>query len=286
MEKNRRWQVGLSDYVNLWRVSRKRQVSELDYREFQAFQAQLILDYLYSFDVKLQGKTVLDLGSGIGGYSEYMARQGATVLCVDLMANAVHLDKGCVPVVGDALSIPLATHSVDFVFCASLIEHVTEPLLILQEIERVLKPGGFCYLSFPPYYSPVGGHEYAPFHYFGEKWAMRLAGSRSSKGHPEWAQALYPINEQPTSFAGIYTNWGLYVMTIAKARNLVDATQLNLLDLSTRYFPYSFAQWPILGELLTWHVQFLLQQPSTALPVDAAVISAVSSTSATSSTPA
>ncbi len=256
-----RWHVGWQEYAKLWRLTRKRIRSELDYREFQAFQAQLIFDFLFAFGVKLQGQRVLDLGSGIGGYSEQMARQGAEVVSVDLMAGAVSLEEGCMPVVGNALHIPLATGSIDFVFCASLIEHVPNPLRVLQEVARILKPGGFCYLSFPPFYSPVGGHEYAPFHYFGEQWAMRLAGNRSQKSHPEWAKKLYPVNEQPTSFAGIYADWGLFVMTIAKARRLIAQSGMTMLDQSTRYFPHSLARWPVLGELLTWHVQFLLQQP-------------------------
>lgn len=150
-----RWQVRWGDYAKLWRLTRKRIRSEADYRAFQRFQAQLILDYLHSFGVRLRGKNVLDLGSGIGGYSVEMARAGATVVSVDLMAGAVSLENGCVPVVGNALHLPLATNSVDFVFCASLIEHVPNPHILLQEVARVLKQGGFCYLSFPPFYSPV-----------------------------------------------------------------------------------------------------------------------------------
>jgi SAM-dependent methyltransferase len=255
------WQVPFTDYVELWRLSRKRIRSEADYREFQAFQAQLILNYLAAFGVELAGKRVLDLGSGIGGYSEQMAQAGASVISVDLMAGAVRLDPRCVPVVGNALDVPLATASVDFVFCASLIEHVPNPQVLLQEVARVLKPGGYCYLSFPPFYSPVGGHEYAPFHYLGERLAMRLAAERSRKGHPEWAQQLYAVNEQPTSFAGIYADWGLFVMTISKARRLIRRSGLTQLDQSMRYFPRSFARWPLIGEVLTWHVQFLLQKP-------------------------
>jgi ubiquinone/menaquinone biosynthesis C-methylase UbiE len=176
------------------------------------------------------------------------------------MAGAVRLDASCQPVVGNALHVPLANQSIDFVFCASLIEHVPNPQILLQEVSRVLKPGGFCYLSFPPFYSPVGGHEYAPFHYLGEKFAMRLAHKRSQKGHPAWAQRLYSINEQPESFAGIYADWGLFVMTIAKARRLIARSGLTRVDQSTRYFPRSFATWPIVGEVLTWHVQFLLEK--------------------------
>ena len=256
------WHVPISDYVKLWQLSRKRILSELDYRECQAFQAQLIFNYLASFGVQVRGQRVLDLGSGIGGYSEQMAAAGADVVSVDLMASAVKLDSRCAPVVGNALHVPLADASIDFVFCASLIEHVPNPQILLEEVARVLKPGGVCYLSFPPFYSPVGGHEYAPYHYLGERLAMWLAGARSHKGHPAWAQRLYAVNTQPTSFAGIYADWGLFVMTIAKARRLIARSGLNLRDQSTRYFPHSFARWPILGELLTWHVQFLLQKPA------------------------
>jgi ubiquinone/menaquinone biosynthesis C-methylase UbiE len=192
-----------------------------------------------------------------------MAAAGALVVSVDLMAGAVRLDARCKPVIGHALHVPLGDQVVDFVFCASLIEHVPNPQALMEEIVRVLRPGGVCYLSFPPFYSPVGGHEYAPFHYLGERLAMRLARKRSQKGHPAWVQQLYAVNANPTSFASIYADWGLYMMTIAKARRLVMHSGLTLLDQSTRYFPHSFARWPVLGELLTWHVQFLLQRPAS-----------------------
>jgi hypothetical protein len=32
--------------------------------------------------------------------------------------------------------------------------------------------------------------------------------------------------------------------------------------MSTRYMPASFIRWPVIGEALTWHAQFLLRKPS------------------------
>jgi hypothetical protein len=51
-------------------------------------------------------------------------------------------------------------------------------------------------------------------------------------------------------------------MTIRKFRGLVAGSGLTCLDVSTRYLPVSFVRWPILGEFLTWHAQFLLAKPS------------------------
>ena len=243
----------------LYALARVRNRSEADYRAFQAFQASLILAYLRRHGCDVAGQCVVDLGSGVGGYSEEMARRGARVFSVDLMAHAVEV-QGSTRVTAGAQATPFRTASVDLVFCASLIEHVVEPGLIMQEIERVLKPGGWCYLSFPPFYGPTGGHEYAPFHYLGERLALRLARERSRRGHPDWARRLYPTADTPDSFAGIYDDWGLYVMTIAKARRLIGQRQFDLIDQSTRYLPYGFDKWPGVGEFLTWHVQFLLRR--------------------------
>jgi SAM-dependent methyltransferase len=251
----------LAQYGKLWQVSRQRIHSEADYRAFQAYQAELLLAYLQRHQVQVTERLVLDLGSGIGGYSEAFARNGARVISMDLMSQGVRLLPGCAPVAADALAIPLADNAVHLVFCASLIEHVPAPERLLAEIERVLAPGAYCYLSFPPYYSPMGGHEYAPFHYLGERTAMRLSAPRRMRRHPQWVRELYQVEVQPKSFADGYADWGLFRMTVGKAERLLAATSFEIVDLSTRYMPVSFVRWPVLREVLTWHVQFLLRVP-------------------------
>ena len=246
----------LGKMFQLWRLARKRHRSEEDYRTFQAFQAQLLVDYFRKFNVQLKERRVLDLGSGIGGYSQHLVRYGADVISLDLVVPS-HLTG--TSLVGNALDLPLRDNSIDIVFCASLIEHVAEPQRLIEEIERVLKKGGFCYLSFPPYYSPLGGHEFSPWHYLGEKWALRLSRGRSRV--PEWVAQLYKMPKTPRSFAEIYYGWGLYRMTIRKARSLIAKSDLILVDSSTRYMPISAVRWPVLGEFLTWHAQFLLRKP-------------------------
>jgi SAM-dependent methyltransferase len=247
----------LRDFRDLWRLSIRRKESEQSYREFQAFQAGLLIRYLEEHGVHFAGSRLLDLGSGLGGYSREFAARGARVFAVDLTPPRAQA-PGLHRISGSAAAVPLSDASVDLVFCASLIEHVPRPDEILGEIERVLKPGGVAYVSFPPYYSPLGGHEYAPFHYLGEKIAMRLRGRRKV---PDWVKSLYPVRGDAESFSDLFTGWGLFRMTIRKFRRLLRASHLRRLDMSTRYLPLSFIRWPWIGEVLTWHAQFLLQKP-------------------------
>jgi SAM-dependent methyltransferase len=248
----------LREVRDLWRLSVRRKDSEQSYREFQAFQAGLLIRYMEEHGVRLAGSRLLDLGSGLGGYGREFAARGARVLAVDLSPPRWR-GPGVHRIRAGAGAVPLRDGSVDLVFCASLIEHVPHPEEILGEIERVLKPGGVAYVSFPPYYSPLGGHEYAPFHYLGERVAMRLRGRRKV---PDWVHNLYPVRGDAASFSDLFTGWGLFRMTIRKFRRLLGASHLRCLDMSTRYLPASFIRWPWIGEVLTWHAQFLLRKPA------------------------
>lgn len=250
----------VSDYITLYKLAKARLRSEEDYRRLQRFQASLLLEYIYSFSININGRLVLDLGSGLGGYSQEIARKsGATVISLDLIGPLWSLEQGICVLIADALSIPLRDESVDFIFCASLIEHVSNPLLLLTEMKRVLKSGQYCYLSFPPFYSPRGGHEFSPFHYFGERWAIYLHCLLRRKP-PVWVTKVYKPSLSPTSFANTYQGWGLYKLTITKVVRAIKQVGLEIIDLSPRYLPINTARWPILGELLTWHIQFLLRK--------------------------
>ena len=158
----------LGSLGQLWKVSRRRLRSEADYRSFQAFQAIGVVDYLEKRGVAVAGQTVVDLGSGIGGYCLEFRDRGADVVAIDLIQpDALKGEDSVKLIAGSAEAVPIRSETVDFVFCASLIGHVPHPERLLQEIVRILKPGGLGYVSFPPYYRPVGGHEYAPLSLFG-----------------------------------------------------------------------------------------------------------------------
>jgi 2-polyprenyl-6-hydroxyphenyl methylase/3-demethylubiquinone-9 3-methyltransferase len=97
-----------------------------------------------------RGKTVLDLGCGGGFMSEALARKGATVIGVDPSEAAIHAAqdhavKHALEIdykAGSGENIPLADHCVDCVVCVDVLEHVAELDRVLDEVQRVLKPGG------------------------------------------------------------------------------------------------------------------------------------------------
>jgi SAM-dependent methyltransferase len=59
--------------------------------------------------------------------------------------------------VADASRLPLADDSVDALIVLEMLEHVPDPLGVVRELARVLKPGGTIFLSVP---SAVPRHDY------------------------------------------------------------------------------------------------------------------------------
>lgn len=57
---------------------------------------------------------------------------------------------------------PLRSSSLDGIGCFAVLEHVTKPWIVVEEIHRILKPGGKCYIDWP-FLQPVHGY---PSHYF------------------------------------------------------------------------------------------------------------------------
>jgi SAM-dependent methyltransferase len=75
-------------------------------------------------------------------------------------------------IVGDVHKLPFEDNSLDAVLCIHLIEHVADPQKAIQEIYRVLKPGGYCYLDTPFlfYYHPMKGYYEDYFRFTRDGW--------------------------------------------------------------------------------------------------------------------
>lgn len=251
--------VRLAEWRELWRLARARTRSAEDYRAFQACQGGLILQHLTARGVVPPGRA-LDLGCGLGGYTLALREAGFAVVSLDLDTVALDGLSGQVrPVRADATALPFRGTSFHLVFCASLIEHVAAPERLLAEVARVLRPRGYCYLSFPPFYSPLGGHQFAPFHFLGERAAVSLYGGTRGRRDLGWRAQLV---SQGAGYATAYRSYGLHRMTIRRGCALARTSGLELVDLSARFLPVNTARWGVLGEFLTWHVQFLLRRPA------------------------
>jgi SAM-dependent methyltransferase len=253
--------MSLADWRLLYRLGRNRLASEESYREFQVFQGTVLVRFLHSHGVDVAGCHVADIGCGYGGFSLALSAAGSRVTAVDLFSEdwPISLAQDVVSVAADALRLPIHSDTFDIAVCASLIEHIACPDRLLAELARVVRPGGIVYISFPPFYSPRGGHQLSPFHYLGERCAIAL--SRRLRGRTSnWVRSTYPDN--PESLDTLWGGWGLHVLTIGKFERLLQGTPLRLRERSTRLLPVDFSGIPVMREVLTWHVQYLLDKPA------------------------
>lgn len=234
------------DISEFFRLLGNKLKSENNSIKFQKFQAKWVIsDSLKKF--YLISKNVLDLGSGLGGYSQEFLNAGAKVYAKDLnIIRNSRLKDNYFLVKGDCVSIPIKTQSMEIVFCSSLIEHIHDHEQLVCEINRVLKNHGICHLSYPPFYSPVGCHQFKAFHLLGEEFASKCS------------KYIYRFNlkDYKTSFG----NWGLYPTIIRKIENITKRNNFILIDIKTSFSPFNFAKIPILNEILTWHVEFITEK--------------------------
>jgi len=114
---------------------------------------------IYEPLLSLDGKHILELGCGSADITRNIASTGenrkVTALEVDEIAHQKNLQVSDLPNVTFALAgaqaIPLPDESVDVVLMFKSLHHVPLQLMALsmQEIRRVLKPGGLLYISEP-----------------------------------------------------------------------------------------------------------------------------------------
>jgi SAM-dependent methyltransferase len=186
---------------------------------------------------ELDGRRVLEIGCGRGGFSAYLASRGADLVAADFSPAAVRMATrrlehypDAEAVVADIGAIPYDRESFDVVISLDTIEHVPHPALAVAELVRVLRPGGRLVLTTNNYVSLIG------------LWrlVMRLAGKRFT----EFGQ---PIN-QPLMFfpnARLLRGLGCRVDVIDGAGHYlrVPKYQMGYLRLGFLERPHAITKW-------------------------------------------
>jgi SAM-dependent methyltransferase len=96
------------------------------------------------------GRSVLEIGCGVGTDLARFAKAGARVTGVDLSATATAIAKKNLDVLGlegdirvaDGSRLPFAAGSFDVVYCHGVLQYSADPTAIVREAHRLLAPGG------------------------------------------------------------------------------------------------------------------------------------------------
>lgn len=204
-----------------------------DYNTYVTGYPASLQPYLDLCDPKrwLEGRSVLDLGSGLGQYSELLVRAGARqVVAMEYQPgkarwSAARLERAglrCVGhLIGAAQALPLASGSFDTIFSHTVFEHLADVAGALSEAGRVLKPGGYLLVGFN-FVHHRGGHHLFPYIHF--PWAPWGADEQALCEY--WSERL--AADQERGLMGFFPR-GCAIRSLSEG----EETYLNRMDFET-----------------------------------------------------
>ncbi|MFZ1703215.1 MAG: class I SAM-dependent methyltransferase [Saprospiraceae bacterium] len=143
------------DYYNHY----KEDAIQFDYFEeyehpASRFEQNMLHQYIAS-KVHKSTQTILDIGCGNGWAADMFLPMGKTVISTDIaMTNPLKaIEKYPSPqhfgLVADALHLPIQDESIDIVIAAEIMEHLVDPQKFVQNVYRVIRPGGKILITTP-----------------------------------------------------------------------------------------------------------------------------------------
>jgi ubiquinone/menaquinone biosynthesis C-methylase UbiE len=125
---------------------------------------KLVMEYLPS----VEGKRVLEVACGRGGFSRLLASRGARMFGADFSSTALQIARRKITgeqterctqlelTQADAQNLPYADNSFDIIVSCETIEHLRDPAAALKEMARVTRSGGLLLLTTPNYFNLMG----------------------------------------------------------------------------------------------------------------------------------
>ena len=198
--------------------------------------------------VDLTGALLLDVGGGPGYFRDAFTGAGARYVALDAdvgeLSGLGEMPPGTV--LGSGMALPFRDASIDVCYSSNVLEHVSDPWLMAEEMLRVTRPGGTVFLSYTVWYGPWGGHETAPWHFLGG----RRARARYRRTH-----GREPKNKFGES---------LFKVTVAEALRWAGEQQdAEVVAIAPRYNP-AWSWWllrvPLVREVVTWNLAIVLRR--------------------------
>lgn len=152
--------------------------TQLDSRSGLPLSATRFWTYTRWEPVALRGRTVLEVGSGAGRFTEVLLAAGASVVSFDLSTAVDANDennagKGDLFLVqADCNDLPFSDGVFDYVFCYGVLQHTPDPTAAYRAIFRKLKPGGKISIDY--YVKTDGVDVWSTPKYAWRRWTTRM----------------------------------------------------------------------------------------------------------------
>jgi 2-polyprenyl-3-methyl-5-hydroxy-6-metoxy-1,4-benzoquinol methylase len=130
----------------------------------------------------------LDIGCGSGGIAAAIAPSVQSITGVDpeswLRWDEFQKTHTNLTFINQSIeSLSMNDNSMDIIVCNQVYEHVPDPQYLIEEIYRILKPGGFCYFAGPNLLFPIEPHVFWPIvHWLPRTFAVKLMRNFGSNG--------------------------------------------------------------------------------------------------------
>lgn len=141
-------------------------MAERHFHEQKQFTKEYLLPYFQKQIPEFHKKKVLEVGCAEGGLLEALQEIGMHAAGIELNAERAAIAKEKNPaldiLVGDITDPTLPeklNETFDMIIMREVIEHVPNKKAAFDNLNKLIQPNGYLFISFPPKRSPFAGHQ-------------------------------------------------------------------------------------------------------------------------------
>jgi len=154
--------------------------------------------------------SILDVGGRLQPYREVLGIRPELYLAIDLERSPL------VNTVAAAEALPFGDGQFDFVICTQLLQYCPDPYRVVCEVRRVLRSGGFAFLSVPSIFVRDHDHECWRFLPQGLRYILRDF-------------AAVEVVAEGNSLTGFFRTANVFLTSFARPRFLVPVLEWTLI---------------------------------------------------------